>query len=236
MPKISIAVPTWETNGKGEEFLDDLLRTIEIQTFKDFEVVISDHSSDDYLMPKIKEFQNKFKIKYLRNNKKRGNSPANLNNAIKKCSGEIVKIMFQDDFFYDDEALEKIYYILMDSDRKWLLHGTNHTKDGGYSFYWEMYPRFNADLLKGVNSISSPSVVAFKRDCNISFDEKLKYLMDLDYYYGMREKYGEPIYYDDILVSNRFPHENSISSSINNKEELLIKESKYCLEKYGVDK
>jgi len=236
MPKISIAIPTWEANKKGEEFLDDLLRTIEIQTFKDFEVVISDHCSDDYLLPKIKEFQNKFEIKYFKNNKKTGNSPANLNKAIKKCSGDIVKIIFQDDFFYDDEALEKIYYILMDSDRKWLLHGTNHTKDGGHSFYWEMYPRFNADLLKGVNSISSPSVVAFKRDCNISFDEKLKYLMDLDYYYGMREKYGEPIYYDDILVSNRFPHENSISSSINNKEELLIKESKYCLEKYGVDK
>lgn len=41
MTKISIAIPTWETYGRGAEFLDDLLRTIEIQTFKDFEVVIS---------------------------------------------------------------------------------------------------------------------------------------------------------------------------------------------------
>jgi glycosyltransferase involved in cell wall biosynthesis len=236
MPKISIAIPTWEANKKGEDFLDDLLRTIEIQTFKDFEVVISDHCADDYLLPKVKEFQNKFEIKYFKNKKKRGNSPANLNNAIKKCSGEIVKIMFQDDFFYDDEALEKIYYILMDSNSKWLLHGTNHTKDDGHSFYWEMYPRFNDDLLKGVNSISSPSVVAFKKEFNILFDENLKYLMDVDYYYGMREKYGEPIYYDDILVSNRFPHKNSISSNINNKEELLIEESGYCFKKYGVSK
>jgi glycosyltransferase involved in cell wall biosynthesis len=235
MPKISIAIPTWEVNKKGEEFLDDLLRTIEIQTFTDFEVVISDHCVDDYLLPKVKEFQNKFEIKYFKNKRKRGNSPANLNNAIKKCSGEVIKIMFQDDFFYDDEALEKIYYILMDSNKNWLLNGTNHTKNHGHSFYWEMYPRFNDNLLRGVNSVSSPSVVAFKKDCTILFDEDLKYLMDVDYYYGMREKCGEPIYYDDILVSNRFPHENSISSSINNKEELLIIESEYCFKKYGVD-
>ena len=57
MAKISIAIPTWESYNNGEQFLDDLLRTIEIQTFKDFEVVISDHSKDDYLLSKIKEFE-----------------------------------------------------------------------------------------------------------------------------------------------------------------------------------
>ena len=39
MKKMSIAIPTWETNGRGVEFLDDLLRTIEIQNFNDFEVI-----------------------------------------------------------------------------------------------------------------------------------------------------------------------------------------------------
>ena len=35
--------------------------------------------------------------------------PANTNKAISMCSGDIIKVMFQDDFFYDDEALEKIW-------------------------------------------------------------------------------------------------------------------------------
>jgi glycosyltransferase involved in cell wall biosynthesis len=105
MKKISIAVPTWECYGKGAEFLDDLFRTIEMQTLKEFEVVISDHSADDYLLPKIKEFEDKFEIKYHKNENNRGNGPANMNNAISKCSGEIIKIMFQDDFFYDDEIV-----------------------------------------------------------------------------------------------------------------------------------
>ena len=234
MTKISIAIPTWESYNNGEQFLDDLFRTIEIQTFKDFEVVISDHSKDDYLLSKIKEFEDKFEIKYHKNENNRGNGPANMNNAISKCSGEIVKIMFQDDFFYDDEALEKIYYALSDSDRMWLLNGTNHTKDDGNSFYWDLYPKFNDNLLKGVNTISSPSVVSFKRQSEVVFDETLVYFMDIDYYYGMREKYGDPVFYNDILVTNRFPHENSISSNIKNKEEMILTESEYCIKKYGV--
>jgi glycosyltransferase involved in cell wall biosynthesis len=234
MKKMSIAIPTWETNGRGVEFLDDLLRTIEIQNFKDFEVVISDHSQNDDILIKCQEFNCKFDIKYFKNENNRGNSPANMNSAISKCSGEIIKIMFQDDFFYDDEALEKIYYALSDSNKMWLLNGTNHTSDHGNSFYWDLYPEFNDKLLMGVNTISSPSVVAFKRQSEIIFDESLVYFMDVDYYYGMRKKYGDPIIYNDILVTNRYPHENSISSSIVNKEEMMSIESEYCLQKYGV--
>ena len=106
--KISIAIPTWESHGRGVEFLDDLLRTIEIQTFKDYEVCISDHSEDNSIFDKVLEFEDRIDFCYERNKNNKGNGPANTNRAIKMCSGEIVKVMFQDDFFYDDEALEKI--------------------------------------------------------------------------------------------------------------------------------
>jgi hypothetical protein len=183
----------------------------------------------------VLEFNSKFDIKYFRNRKKLGNSPFNTNTAIKKCSGEIIKIMFQDDFFYDDEAFEKIYYTLKDSNKMWLLNGCNHTDDDGNSFCWEFYPKFNPDLLKGINTISSPSVVAFKRESEVYFDETLVNFMDVDYYYGMREKYGDPVLYNDILISNRV-HKDSISSNIKNKEEMILTESEYCIKKYGVSK
>ena len=80
----------------GNEFLDDLFRTLEIQTFQDFEVVVSDHSKDDKLVDVIDEFQHKFNILYVKNKNNRGNGPANTNNAIDKCSGDIIKVMFQD--------------------------------------------------------------------------------------------------------------------------------------------
>jgi glycosyltransferase involved in cell wall biosynthesis len=234
MPKISIPIPTFGYNQKGKQFLDDLLRTIEIQTFNDFEVIISDHSTDDNLVNKVKEFEDKFEIRYFKNNELRGNSPANLNYAISHCKGEIIKPMFQDDFFYDDEALEKIYYNLMgDEKRSWLLCGTNHTKDHGNTFFWEIFPRFNDNLLDGVNTISSPSVTAWKNPATVKFDESLVYLMDLDFYFSMKVQYGEPIFYDDVLVTNRI-HSESISSSILDKETLMKNESEYCKNKHGI--
>ena len=61
--RLSIAIPTFGYKGSGTEFLDFLFRTIEIQTFKDFEVVVSDHSKDEKLVDVIDVFKSKFYIK-----------------------------------------------------------------------------------------------------------------------------------------------------------------------------
>lgn len=230
--KISIAIPTWECYGKGGEFLDDLLRTIEIQTFKNFEVCISDHSKDDKVLNKVKEFQNKFDIVYSRNEENRGNGPSNTNKSIEMCSGNIIKVMFQDDFFYDDESLEKIHNEFENSDKMWLVNGCNHTQDDGHSFYWEMYPTWNNKLLEGVNTISSPSVLSFRKEVENRFDETLVYFMDCEFYYGMNDNYGQPIFLNDILISNRVG-DHQISSQVNKRrEEYVSRETEYCIKKY----
>lgn len=230
--KISIAIPTWESYGRGAEFLDDLLRTIEIQTFKDFEVCISDHSKENEVLNKVKEFEDKINIQYCKNELNRGNGPFNTNKSIEMCSGDIIKVMFQDDFFYDDESLEKINREFEKSDKMWLVNGCNHTQDDGHSFYWEMYPKWNDNLLEGVNSISSPSVLSFRKEVDNRFDETLVSLMDCEFYYGMDEKYGQPIFLNDVLISNRVG-DYQISSNINNKAQLNFRESEYCKKKYS---
>ena len=62
--RMSVAIPTYESRGRGNEFLDDLFRTLEIQTFKNFEVVISDHSKNDDLVDVIDKFQNTILLYY----------------------------------------------------------------------------------------------------------------------------------------------------------------------------
>ena len=213
--RMSIAIPTYEVKGRGVEFLNDLFRTIEIQTFKDFEVVVSDHSKDDKLVDVVDEFQYKFDITYVKNKNDLGNGPANTNNAIRNCSGDIIKVMFQDDFFYDDEALQKIHDSF-DDKHDWLVCGSNHTQDDGHTFYWNLYPRWNDSIIQGVNSISSPSVMAAKKKVfdQIKFDESLVMMMDCEIYYHIKKEFGEPIYLHDILVSNRV-HSEQISSRYN---------------------
>ena len=232
--KISIAIPTWEFNGRGSEYLNDLLRTIQIQSYKDFEVCISDHSVDNEVLKELKQFEGKFKIVYDKNENDRGNGPANTNKAIQMCSGDIIKVMFQDDFFYDTESLEKIHSEFEQSNSMWLVNGCNHTKDDGYNFYWEMFPKWNDKIIEGVNSISSPSVLSMRKECfdKVRFDEKLVMMMDCDYYYNLKFNFGEPIYLDDVLITNRV-HQNQISSTYDKN---IKDEIDYCLDKYAIIK
>lgn len=237
MTKVSIAIPTWESYGRGQEFLEDLLRTIEIQTLKDYDVIVSDHSKDNEIKVLVNYYSDKgMNIRHIRNDVKRGNGPANTNAAIDACTGEIVKIMFQDDFFYDDEALEKIYNSLVESDNDWLVCGSNHTNDDGNSFYWTLMPEWNDNILNGVNTISSPSVMAFKRDkITERFDESLTMMMDCEMYYRMNQIYGQPVYLQDDLVTNRI-HNQQISSLYANGSDYDKKfnqELDYCKSKYA---
>ena len=235
--KMSIAIPTWESYGRGNEFLDDLFRTIEIQTFKDYEVVVSDHSKNDDLVEVISKFQDKFNLLYVKNENDRGNGPANTNNAIDHCSGDIIKVMFQDDFFYDNEALEKIYNSF-DDKHDWLVCGSNHTRDDGHNFYWSLYPTWNNNIINGVNTISSPSVMAAKKEVfdKVLFDDKLVMMMDCEIYYHIKSKFGDPIYLHDVLVSNRV-HSEQISSEYNSSldsDSKLNDEVSYCKSKHSL--
>jgi len=234
--KISIAIPTWECHGRGSEFLNDLLRTIEKQSFDEFEVCISDHSKDDLLINVYCKFKDRLDIKYSKNIYDFGNGPANTNRAISMCSSDIIKVIFQDDFFFDDESLGKIYTELSISDRVWLLNGCNHTRDDGFSFYNEMYPRWNDKIINGVNTISSPSVLSFRREVfdRVKFDSKLTMMMDCEFYYHTRSIFGDPVYCDDVLTTNRV-HSNQISQIHYNSEshyQNMNDEISYCREKH----
>ena len=62
-PIISICIPAY----KRIDYLKRLLWSIEIQKFKDFEVIISDDSNDDSVAVLLKEFNGRFEIKYFKN-------------------------------------------------------------------------------------------------------------------------------------------------------------------------
>lgn len=234
--KISVAIPTYEYYGRGVEFLDDLLRTISGQTLKDVEVVISDHSITD----DIQNFCNKniydLNIKYIKNNEDIGNPCSNTNVAIDNCSGEIIKILLQDDFLYDTEALELIYTELMSSEKEWLVCGAIHTRDDGNTFFNPMYPRWSEYMImeNENNYIGSPSVLAFKNKVELRFDPKVAMLMDIDFYYNMNLNYGHPIYYNNILIGNRVRDTQTWKERINSDD--VEKEFNYCHQKYGIVK
>lgn len=210
--EISIAIPTYEINGLGWQYLIELFDTIVAQTFKNFEVCISDHSKDDSILRVCEQYANYFPIQYYKNEFKRGNGPANTNSVIEMCTGRITKIMFQDDLFLSSQALSIIHSTFNKPSCNWCFNGFAHTKDGKTHFR-PMIPKWTDMMLEGRNLLGSPSTVSFLTNKFVGFDEKLSLLMDTDFYHRMRVKNGDPIIINDYLISNR-EHQNRVSSSI----------------------
>ena len=209
--KISICIPTWEQYGKGVEFLKNTFESILIQSYKNFNVIISDHSKNEDIKLLCDLYSDKFEIKYFKNDKLLGNGPANTNNSIFHADGDIIKILFQDDFFYQKNVLEFIVKEFKNNECNWLVTGCNHTYDNGKTFVNFMVPRWNNDIIIGVNTISSPSVLSFRNKDVCLFDEKLTMLMGCEMYYQLYIKYGLPKIISDCLITNRM-HPHQISS------------------------
>lgn len=223
--RFSIVIPTWEQYGKGSFFLNQLLNTILEQTFDEYEIIISDHSVNDDIKNIIKTFNN-LNIQYIKNKNKRGNSPYNLNVGLKHSKGEIIKIMFQDDFFINNKSLEMIDDTFSKQNCKWLVNGCCHTRDSK-NFYQYMIPSWNERILEGINTISSPSVLSFINQEINYFDESLTMMMDCDYYYTLYKRYGLPFILGDYLVANT-SHQYQISQMYNKniQDEINIVKSK----------
>ena len=232
--RVSVAVPTFEYYGRGVEVLDDMFRTISIQTLKDVEVVISDHSINDDVKNYCIENEYGLSIKYIRNEVGRGNPSINTNSAIDGCNGEIIKIFQQDDFFYDTEALEKMYKAMTNSTKKWFACGAIHTRDDGHTFFNPMLPRWDDKIIleDQHNFIGGVSVLSIKQEVKTRFDPKVRMLLDVDFYYHLLLDYGMPILYQDIFICNRVRDTDTLMAEVSDDE--LQEEFKYCHKKYGL--
>jgi glycosyltransferase involved in cell wall biosynthesis len=231
--KVSVVIPCYEYGGKGVRYLSDMFRTISQQTLKEVEVIIPDHSVNT----DIEEFccDNIFDLNiiYFRNEENRGDVASNKNLGMDLAKGEVVKMMYMDDYFYTNDALEKTYNTLMNSDKMWLVCGTNHTRDNGKTFDTFIMPRWNDNMLRarGNNTMSGVSVISYKNPMDVRWDSKTIMLLDVDFYYSLRSKYGDCIYLNECMITQRV-NKDALSSTISDED--VQKEFVYCREKHGI--
>jgi glycosyltransferase involved in cell wall biosynthesis len=208
MSEFSIAIPAHDRGENGPVWMRELLNTLKVQTFQDFDIVVSDQSKNDLILDTCKEFSDDFEFTFVRYSGK--NACENINIALDNCRGRIIKMMFSDDIFTVDNALETIRNEYEKTSCKWMFSGFCGTRDG-VNFYDEKIPVWSDCTLEGRNLLSSPSVVSFLNESKVEFDLNLKLLLDVEFYHRMRWKNGMPHIISDVLVSNR-DHDNRISS------------------------
>ena len=199
----SVCIPVWGIKGNGVDYLEYSLNILAHQQFKDFEVVISDHSTDEYIKECCSGWSDLLNINYIKCETGRGKISPNLNNAIRNCKGKYIKFLFQDDFLYDEYSLSTIHAFIQNNDTNWLLTGCAHTKDM-VNIYDVMIPYYHDKIYEGLNTISCPTVLTIKNtDDKLYFDEDVNWLMDVEYYKRLFDKYGLPDIMPHIGVINR---------------------------------
>jgi glycosyltransferase involved in cell wall biosynthesis len=225
---ISICIPTYEMKGKGVEYLEYSFNILYSQTYTDFEIIISDHSTSNEIRDLCDAWSEILNITYIKNEVNKGSSSSNINNALVHAKGDYIKVLFQDDFLYDENSLQNQIDCLKNKNSKWLVAACCHYNE--IELYNPFYPKYHDEIQYGRNTISSPSVLMFANENIILFDEKLIWLMDVDYYKRLYNKWGLPVICNDICIVNR-EHTNQISNTLATTE---IKEAElqYIIHKY----
>ncbi len=201
---ISICIPIYEMHGRGEEMLRRCLNSIAKQTFKDYEVVVSNNSAGDWAYLLCNEYA---KVRYIYN-PIRGMA-INTNNAMKKAKGELIKVLYQDDYFAHENALQEIVDKFKPED-VWMITACSNNPAPFYSIN---------------NTLGSPSVLTMRNKLDMWFDESLTWVLDLDLYKRLYKKYGEPkILLDVNVVIGLGPHQvtNNLSLETKINEENFI--------------
>ena len=94
LPAISVCIPTYN----GAKFIAQTIESVLNQTFKDFEIIISDDGSSDKTLEIVGSFNDPRIVRIDRLSKV--GAEANWNNAVATASASLVKLVCQDDLLY----------------------------------------------------------------------------------------------------------------------------------------
>ncbi len=230
---ISICIPAY----KNAAFLSRLLDSIAHQTFKDFEVIISDDSPDNELETIIEFYKRYFPIVYHKNTVALG-SPANWNNAIQLAKGKWIKLMHNDDWFAHTRSLEIFAAYTMQSNVKDFIFSAHHLYENDkmksiekVSFIIENQLRKNPLILFRKNYIGHPSTILIKNNRDIWYDENIKWVVDFEFYIRALKK-TDFIYINQPLI-NIGLGEHQITQHVFRNRDVEIPENIYLLNKLG---
>lgn len=230
---VSICIPTYRQTFLLKENLDSICR----QTFQNLEVIVSDDTPGDEVKDLVSLYQSGLPIQYFHHEPSLG-SPANWNFVLKKAKGDYVILLHHDDQFAKDDALEKLLKPFQNNDVDFVF-GRNETIDAqpkGTSFNKAYWSRVSQDptLLTAANLIGAPSNVLIKKEALAFYDEKLKWIVDVEYYTRMIKAGKKMAFVNEHLVKTG-RHEGQITNLCLEDKMIQVYENIYYAKKH-IDK
>src|SRR3989339_325296 len=225
-PLVSIITPSYNQG----EFIEDTIKSVLNQSYKNIEYIIIDGGSTDNTLDIIKKYAEKYpkQIQWV-SEKDHGQSNA-INKGLKRTTGDIVAWLNSDDI-YNPQAVKKIVSFFKTNSDIFFVHGQGYHVDRNGK-YIENYPSKECGYVELQPTCPICQPTAFWR-CEILdkigyLDEDLNYAMDYDYWIRISKKYKLG-FIPDHLASTRFYAETKTSGQSKqcHKEILKIINSHY---------
>ena len=233
-PQISICIPAY----KRTEFLKRLLDSIKIQSYTNFEVIVTDDSPSSEVAALCKQYTGSFQLNYDKNQKQLG-TPENWNAGIRRASGQWIKLMHDDDWFSSAESLQQfVSAVERHPECDFFFSAYNNVNESNgdvklLSAPTGMLQRVMANpavLLAG-NIIGPPSGTMYKNAPAILYDSNLKWLVDIEFY--IRYLKGRKFFYIDQPLVNIGIGDEQVTQFTFRVAEVEIPEYFKVLEKIG---
>jgi glycosyltransferase involved in cell wall biosynthesis len=236
MPAISICVPAYKRVGMLKRLLDSII----IQTYTDFEVIVTDDSPDNAVELLCEQYGNLLPLRYYKNATPLG-TPENWNEAIRFAKGEWIKIMHDDDWLSNADSLSKFYQLAVASP------GTDFIFSGSSIYEHDQFKSgftvnsFQVRLLRTdprnlfhKNFIGPPSAILHRNHQHIQYDNRMKWLVDVDFYMRFLQDYPNFQFTRERLV-NVGLSEGQVTSQVFYDKKVVIPETLLLLQKTGED-
>lgn len=231
---VSICIPAY----KRIDFLKRLLDSIAIQTFREFEVIVTDDSPDGEVKVLCDQYAGHFPLRYFRNEKALG-TPENWNEAVRRASGQWIKIMHDDDWFAEPDSLTGYARAIAAHPQASFIFSAYRDVFLDEDRTREMfvpparYKKFlrNKTVLFASNIVGPPSVVLYKKEPRMDFDRTVKWVVDIDFYIRYLGT-ATPVYIDRILV-NVGLGKAQVTQDCFRQREVEIPENFHLLQKVG---
>ncbi|MGB8193265.1 MAG: glycosyltransferase, partial [Chitinophagaceae bacterium] len=219
-------------------FLKRLLDSVVMQTFRDFEVIITDDTPGNEVELLSRQYTNQFPLIYHKNGSALG-TPENWNEGIRRSSGKWMKLMHDDDWFAASDSLQQFVNAThQHPDASFFFCAyTNVKEESGEKETVKLHSFRHKKLLQNTvtlfssNVIGPPSVTMHRNDKQFWYDRTVKWVVDIDFYIRYLAKH-RPVYIDQPLINVGLNAQQVTRVSFR-KPEVEIPENFYLLEKVG---
>ena len=233
-PKVSVCIPAYN----APEFFKRVIESVIVQDYPDFEIIVTDDSPDSCISDILVGFDVPVPLRYEKNPRQLG-APGNWNRALGMATGAYIKILHHDDWLLTPHSLSRFVELMQQHPSADLGFSAAEAYDQEHRLKFVHTPpedRVN-DLTRDCNTlfmgnlIGPPSSIIFRNTPGLCFDERLRWLVDIDFYIKLLQGGKGFAYCRQPLVGVTVESDHQVTRECENNKQVELYEHLYLFAK-----